>query len=296
MNGLRTNSSPDLPSTEQYDDSALEGVAANVKLLLKLIQDHKHACNKGQKDSRRMLRVAGMMTVLDNVRTRIQKCQSFGNKRSEAELKRCTSDVKLNRNVPKDRKAAELVADEKETLSKQLNSSLAAQKSLEIMCSSLGQEKEIMVKELARRNSELSDLEEHLNDLKILNNSLLEKVKEFAAQHSEKAGEGIKESQGNADLQEHNKVLSQQLLRSLDGYRYMKRKLRDAQEETLQLRETMEEMSEKAGAGLQRVRELKKQNDKESDTVAEFKEGTTELENVFRCLQVMVSKHVQKKE
>lgn len=268
------------------------GVAANVKLLLKLIQDHKHACNKGQKDSRRMLRVAGMMTVLDNVRTRIQKCQSFGNKRSEAELKRCASDVKLSRSFSKDRKTS----DELEALSKQLNASLAAQKSLEIMCSSLGQEKEIMVRELARKNSELSDLEEHINDLKTQNSSLLEKVKEFATGQSDKVGEEIKESQGNVDLQEHNKVLSQQLLRSLDGYRYMKRKLRDSQEETLQLHETMEEISEKAGAGLQRVRELKKQNDKESDTIVELKECTTELENVFQSLQVMVSKHGQKKE
>lgn len=76
----------------------------------------------------------------------------------------------------------------------------------------------------------------------------------------------------------------------------MKRKLRDSQEETLQLHETMEEISEKAGAGLQRVRELKKQNDKESDTIVELKECTTELEDVFQSLQVMVSKHGQKKE
>ncbi|KAK1378390.1 myosin heavy chain, striated muscle [Heracleum sosnowskyi] len=281
MNTLRTNSSPDLHSSYQYDDSALEGVAANVKLLLKLIQDHKHACNKGQKDSRRMLRVAGMMTVLDNVRTRIQKCQSFG-------IKRSTSDVKLNCNVPKDRKTA----DEMEALSKQLNTSLAAQKNLERMCSSLGKEKEIMVKELARKNSELSDLEEHINDLKTQNNSLLGKVKEFATGQSDKAGEGMYTSQGNVDLQDQNKVLSQQLLRSLDGYRYLKRKLRDSQVETLQLRETMREILEKARTGLQRVRELKMQNDKESNTVVEIKECTTELENVLQSLQVMVSKHV----
>ncbi|KAL8103363.1 uncharacterized protein LOC141678403 [Apium graveolens] len=292
MNPIRANSSPDLPSSVQYDDSALEGVAANVKLLLKLIQDHKHACNNGQKDSRRMLRVAGMMTVLDNVRTRIQKCQSFGNKRSEAELKRCASNLKLNRSVSKDRKTS----DEIEALSKQLNASLAAQKSLEMMCSNLGKEKEIMVRELARKNSELRDLDEHINDLKAQNNSLLEKVKEFATGHSDKVSEEIIKLQGNVDLQEHNKVLSQQLLRSLDGYRYMKRKLRDSEEETLQLHETIEEISEKAGAGLQRVRELRKQNDKESDTIVELKECTTELENVFRSLQVMVSKHGQKKE
>ncbi|GFQ08427.1 hypothetical protein PHJA_002986700 [Phtheirospermum japonicum] len=54
MSQVRGNSSPDLirPSvsstmTEQhYDDSALEGVAANIKLLLKLTQDHKNACDK----------------------------------------------------------------------------------------------------------------------------------------------------------------------------------------------------------------------------------------------------------
>lgn len=286
MNSIRSKSSSDLnpssQSTDQYDDSALEGVAANIKLLLKLIQDHKNACHKEQKDSRRMLRVAGMMTILDTVRTRIQKCQSFGNKRSETELRQCNTDPKPSDAPRDDKKSSEPIADEKEWLRKQLDASLAARKSLEIMCSSLGKEKEIMAAELARKNYELSGLEEHINDLRAQNESLLEKVKEFAADHDDRRGSGG-ESRAAA-LQERNKVLSEQLLRSLDGYRYMKRKLRDTQEVNLELSETMEEISEKIGEGLQCIRGL---NDAERD----FEEGASEVENVFECLEMMVSKY-----
>ncbi|KAL8113272.1 uncharacterized protein LOC141663625 [Apium graveolens] len=289
-----------LPSSseQQYDDSALEGVAANVKLLLKLIQEHKDACKKGQKDSRRMLRVAGMMTVLDNVRDRIKKCQSFGNRSSQAELRRCNTDVKASSPRSK-RPAAGIADDEKERLRKDLNASLAARKSLEGICSSIGKEKEIMAAELARKNYELSELEEHANDLREQNRTLLAKVRKLAAEHeSKKIGKEISKAQGNAaDLQTRNRALSEQLLRSLDGYRSMKRKLRETHEEAIVMRETMEEMSEKVGAGLQHVRALQQQIETKSDSdkLTICKEGTTEVEHVFECLEMLVSKHGQRK-
>ncbi|XP_022879356.1 uncharacterized protein LOC111396954 [Olea europaea var. sylvestris] len=297
MSRFRVNSSPELaaPSTSEqyYDDSALEGVAANVKLLLKLIQDHKDACNKEKKDGRRMLRVATMMTILDNVRTRIQKCQSFGNKTSEVEMWRCNTDLKPN-HVPRDKKQGEPIADEKERLRKELNASLAARKSLEIMCSSLGKEKEIMAAELSRKVHELNGIEELVSDLKAQNESLLEKVQERALDHEERGG-NRGETQGNLDLQERNKVLSEQLLRSLDGYRSMKRKLKEAREEYVGMRSTMDEMGAKAKTSLNRVRSFKERMASGSNPPVDVQEEIVALEHMFECFQMMVEKHEQKK-
>ncbi|KAH6825658.1 hypothetical protein C2S53_017630 [Perilla frutescens var. hirtella] len=189
MNEARANSSPELPPApitdeQQYDDSSLEGVAAPVNLLLKLIQDHKDACGKGKNDSRRMLRVATMMTILDTVRTRIQKCQSFGNKRNEGgTLRRCNTDLRLN-HPPKDKKVGvEAVTDEKEKLRRELSACTAARKRLEMMCSSLGKEKEIIAVELSRKVHELSGMEELVNDLKAQNEKLVKKVQKYAPNH-----------------------------------------------------------------------------------------------------------------
>ncbi|KAL2524415.1 myosin heavy chain-related [Abeliophyllum distichum] len=298
MSRIRVSSSPELAAssstTEQYyDDSALEGVAANVKLLLKLIQDHKDACNKEKKDGRRMLRVATMMTILDNVRTRIKKCQSFGNKSSEAELRRCNTDLKPN-HVPRDKRHSEPIADEKERLRKELNASLAARKSLEIMCSSLGKEREIMAAELSRKVHELNGMEELINDFKAQNETLLEKVQECASDHKERGGnEG--EMQENIALQERNNVLSEQLLRSLDGYRSMKRKLKEAREEFVGMRSTMDEMGAKVKTSLNRVRSFKERVASTSNPPVDVQEEIIALEHMFECFQMMVAKHEQKK-
>ncbi|KAL3833681.1 hypothetical protein ACJIZ3_008417 [Penstemon smallii] len=306
MSRIRANSSPDLvpatPTTseQQYDDSALEGVAAHVKLLLKLIQDHKDACDKEKTDRRRMLRVATMMTILDNVRGRIQKCQSFGNKTSEAELRRCNTDVKPS-HVPRERRhgSGEPMADEKEKLRKELSASLAARKSLEMMCSSLGKEKEIMAAELSRKVHELSEMEDLINDLKEQNETLLEKLQEFAPEHKEKkctSGLGGEGSQANVALQERNKALSEQLLRSLDGYRSMKRRLKEAQEENVMMRDTMDEMGTKVVTSLERVRSFKERMllSEGSDPPVDVQEEIMALENMFECFQIMVAKHDQK--
>ena len=298
MSRVRANSSPDLlPSstmTEQYDDSALEGVAANIKLLLKLIEDHKEACSKDKKDSRRMLRVAGMMTILDMVRTRIQKCQSFGNKTSEAKLTRCNTDLKAN--APRDKRPSDhTMVDERERLRKELNASLAARKSLQIMCSSLGKEKEIMAGELARKVHELSGLEEHVNDLRAQNETLLEKVQEYAAEHEKRCSVGERQSEGNAALHERNRALSEQLLRSLDGYRSMKRRLREAQEQKLVMHETMEEMGVKIGDSLERIRAFKQNITSGNEELAEIEEEVSGLENLLEGFDSKVPKKGQRK-
>ncbi|XP_059303917.1 uncharacterized protein LOC132055910 isoform X1 [Lycium ferocissimum] len=289
MSRLRVNSSPDLIANtsfeELYDDSALEGVAANIKLLLKLTQEHKNACHKEKNDGRRMLRVATMMTILDNVRTRIQKCQSFGNKSS-------SSEAESTSHVPIDKKHHEPMIDEKEKLRKQLNASLVARKSLEVMCSSLGKEKEIMAAELSKKVHELNEMEDLINDLKEQNESLVERLHERATEQKERRyNSGGGETQGNIALQERNKALSENLLRSLDGYRSIKRKWKDAQAENMAMHATMEEMTAKIGAGLARIHSFKEKIASESVPSTNIQEEIVELEHMFECFEMQVAKH-----
>ncbi|WMV41532.1 hypothetical protein MTR67_034917 [Solanum verrucosum] len=288
MSRLRINSSPDLMSNstfEQcYDDSALEGVAANIKLLLKLIQEHKNACNKEKNDGRRMLRVATMMTILDSVRTRIQKCQSFGNK--------SPSEAESTSHVPIDKKHHEVMIDEKEKLRKQLNASLVARKSLEVMCSSLGKEKEIMAAELSKKVHELNEMEDLINDLKEQNENLVERLHERATKQKERrhSSDGG-ELQGNIALQERNKALSENLLKSLNGYKSIKRKWKDAQAENMAMHATMEEMTAKIGAGLARIHSFKERMASENVPSTNIQEEIVELEHMFECFKMQVAEH-----
>ncbi|XP_073049311.1 uncharacterized protein [Primulina eburnea] len=260
-------------------------------LLLKLIQDHKNACDKDKNDSRRMLRVATMMTILDRVRSRIQKCQSIGNKRSEAELRRCDTDVRRD-SIPRDTKNGnEPVDDEKERLKRELNSCLATQKSLSVMCTGLGKEREIMATQLSLKVHELNEMEDLIIELKKQNERLLDKVRGCASEHKEKrlfngmAGRG--ESQGNVALQERNKELSEQLLKSLEGYRSIKKKLREAQEENMVMHSTIDEMGAKVITSIEKVRRFKERislssRDYVSDDVRE------EIEGIFHYFQECV--------
>ncbi|KAJ9558032.1 hypothetical protein OSB04_012646 [Centaurea solstitialis] len=262
---------------EQYDDSALEGVAANVKLLLKLVLDHRDACqNQTHKnDGRRMLRVAGMMTILDMVRTRIQKCQSF-------RMTRGVSDDVKDKGSLTETESVAVVDDKDQKLKRELSGSIAARKSLEIMCSSLGKEKEIMMGELARKAHELAEMEDHVNNLKAQNGMLLEKVKDFAEVHEPKH----KEAQGNTALQVRNKSLADQLMRSLNGYRIMKRKLAEAHEENFLMQSTMEEIGIKVGVSLEKIRKYRQNHDEHSEELADIEEGISELEHMLKCLDV----------
>lgn len=290
MSRLRVNSSPDLIANSTlehfYDDSALEGVAANIKLLLKLTQEHKNACNKEKNDGRRMLRVATMMTILDNVRTRIKKCQSFGNK--------SPSEAESTSHVPIDKKHHEPpMIDEKEKLRKQLNASLVARKSLEVMCSSLGKEKEIMASELSKKVHELNEMEDLINDIKEKNESLVERLHERASEQKERrySSGGGGETQGNIALQERNKALSENLQRSLNGYRSIKRKWKDARAENMAMHATMEEMTAKIGAGLAQIHSFKERIACESVPSTDIQEEIVELEHMFECFEMQVAKH-----
>lgn len=264
----------------------VSGVAAHIKLFLKLTQDHKDACDKEKNDKRRMLRVATMMTILDNVRDRIQKCQSFGNKKAEPELCRCNTDLSRNPIIPREKKTTTPVVDEKEKLRRQLSASLAARKSLEIMCSSLGKEKMIMAGELSKKTFELRELEDLVCDLRKQNEVLLERVQEYA--------ENREKSRGNMVLQERNKALSEQLLRSLDGYKTMKRKVKEVKEENVMLHGIMDEMGEKIGSSLERVRSFKERFNENSDNPVDVQEEIVVLENMLEGFKMLVDKHDQK--
>ncbi|KAL3624776.1 hypothetical protein CASFOL_031444 [Castilleja foliolosa] len=282
MNQVPGNSWKSTAITEQqYDDSALEGVAANIKLLLKLTQDHKDACDKEKNGSRRMLRVATMMTILDNIRDRIQKCQSFGNRvGSGAEMRRCNT-IPKPRNPPVPRVESDGLDEENERLRRELSGSLAAQKSLQAMCTSLGKEKEIMAAELSRRVHELGATEELINDLKVQNEMLLEKVKKCASEKKHDGG-GV-----NSALRERNDVLSEQLLKMLDGYRTMKRKLRKAEEENGGMRSFIDEMRAKIVGSLERIRGFK-EGEVLSPMNVDVREEIVALESMFECFETMV--------
>ncbi|KAL6544937.1 hypothetical protein OROMI_023799 [Orobanche minor] len=314
MSQLRANSSPGLvrPSTsiteQQYDDSALQGVAASIKLLLKLTQDHKDACDKEKNgSSRRMLRVATMMTILDNIRDRIQKCQSFGNKGSSRPELRRWNTIPRTYNNPTTTTTTQEKDDrpdnEKERLTRELTASFAAQRNLQGMCSSLGREKEIMAAELSRKVQELSGMEELINDLKAQNETLLVKVRKCASEHNNKekncsgSGSTIGELQLTTALQERNRALSEQLLKSLDGYRSMKRKLQAAEEEKEGMRATMDEMRAKVVGSLERIRSLKERIVLPSagdNSTVDVKEEIVSLESMFECFRMLVMKHDRK--
>ncbi|PON87774.1 myosin heavy chain-like protein [Trema orientale] len=309
MSGLRAFSSPELsPSPkihgERSEDHSFEGIATNIKLLLKLVQDHNEAGTRDGVDDRKSQRVAGMMSIIEDVKTRIQKSQSSGRK---PELRRCNTDLLRSNNssssgsAPRDntKKSNELpINDEKERLKRQLSMSLAARKSLEILCGSLGKEKEIMASELSRKVQECASLEELVSDLRAQNDMLLGKVKACAAEHKERrSSSGVGEtSQGNAALQERNRALSEQLLKSLDGYRSLKRKLKDSQEESVKMEVEMEKMGVEVQDGIERIQRLKEKigkwgGEKEVDIDQEIKA----LEGMFECFTLKISKHRQRK-
>ncbi|KAL0328991.1 UNVERIFIED_CONTAM: hypothetical protein Scaly_2331700 [Sesamum calycinum] len=110
----------------------------------------------------------------------------------------------------------------------------------------------------------------------------------------EYGGVGGGESQGNVALQERGH--SQQLLKSLDGYRSMKRKLKLAQEENVKMHATMDEMREKIMRSLERVGSFKERLSLSSGSKPQIdvQEEILALESIFECFQMMVTKYDKK--
>ncbi|XP_078428793.1 myosin heavy chain-like protein [Wolffia australiana] len=154
--------------------------------------------------------------------------------RKKAELRRCNTEL---RREGTSSGGEEKPGDENQRLTKELAAYMAAKKSLERMFSRLGVEKEIMAGELEKKEQGLREMEELLNDVKAQNESLRAKVKLCVAEHGKKAvntshkksGQGGEEEEKS--LVERNKGLSEQLLKALDGYRSLKRRVRQLQEE-----------------------------------------------------------------
>ncbi|XP_022762548.1 uncharacterized protein LOC111308486 [Durio zibethinus] len=298
--GGRAFSSPEVESPSHSrqmptdQDIPFQGIAANVKLLLKLIHEQSQASD-GDLDDRRKQRVAGMISILDDVKTRIQKHSPPVGKIIK-EFRRCNTDLRPLR-APRDKRSADVVIDEKEKLRRDLHASSVARKSLEAMCCSLGKEKKIMASELSRKVQELNGMEELINDLKAQNETLLAKVQACAQEHQSDNKSGGETHQGglNATLQERNKALTDQLLKSLDGYRSLKRKYIDAKEENIGIQTTMEEMGVEVAAGLGRIRGLKQQLATTEAQKSDIEEEISALECMFQSLNMKISKHMQKK-
>ncbi|KAH7673831.1 Myosin rod fragments domain-containing protein [Dioscorea alata] len=208
------------------------GVTTNIKLLLKLLHDHCDISKEA--DGRRPQRVAGMITILDDVKARIEKSQKT-NKR--AELRRCNTDLRRGQPQPHKEKRPPSneplsPSEENQKLKKELWASMTARKSLERMFSSLAKEKQMITAELTRKVHELKEMEELVNDLKEHNETLSEKIKALATDSKEKeSNSSVLDCCDNViELRQQNKELSEQLVKSLDRYRSMKRRVKDVQD------------------------------------------------------------------
>ncbi|KFK30948.1 hypothetical protein AALP_AA6G048400 [Arabis alpina] len=301
MSRLRAFSSPDLvPSGsgsitsptrttehQSQEDSGLEGISTNVKLLLKLVQDHNEATSK-HRDEWKAQRVTTMMTILDDLKTRIQKAQQQSSS-GKKELRRCNTDLRP-RQDPNKNSVKPPLNDPDDKLRRELSATMAARKSLQMMCSSLGKEKEIMAMELSRKAHELIEMEELVSDLKAQNEKLLKKVQNCAVEHNkEKKGDCDCQGDDDRSLQERNKELSEQLLKSIDGYRSLKRRYKDVQEENGSMKQVLKDSAEEVNVGTQRLTEL--QEKITSSDEVNLEDEISDLEKLFQGLGLKISNH-----
>lgn len=271
MNRVREQSAPSLvpgssDESEEHDYPNLEDVTATVELLMRQIQNHQNICCNDQN---------GMMTILEDLKTQIFETRVFENTKKESKTRCCQTELKLSR----DKKPNDPMYE--------IEKLRRAQKSLEAICSSLGKEKEIMASELVKKAREISGTEELLSDLKTQNETLSSKIKQLVAENKGK-------SQCHVALQERNKALSEKLLRTLEGYKSMKRKLKEADEDNRAMRGAMEEMNGEIGTSLERIRGFKQSVTIGGESTVEIEEKIAELENMFECFQTKVSKHGKK--
>ena len=305
MSRIRAFSSPDLvPSDsgsvtsptrttehQSHETSGLEGISTNVKLLLKLVQDHNEA-NSKQRDEWKAQRVNTMMAILDDLKTRILKAQQQSSSSGKKELRRCNTELKPRQDLNKSPTKPPLNdPDDVQKLRKDLSASMAARKSLQMMCSSLGKEKEIMAIELSRKAYELTEMEELISDLKTQNEKLLKKVQNCAVEHKKEDGDGGGGGDEDMPLQGRNKELSEQLLKSIDGYRSLKRRYKEVQEENESMRQVLKDSAEEVNAGAQRLMELHEKVTREDEVDLEME--ITELEKLFQEIGLKISNHSQ---
>ncbi|KAL3504105.1 hypothetical protein ACH5RR_033946 [Cinchona calisaya] len=182
-------------------------------------------------------------------------------------------------------------------LLKELVTSLAARESLETMCLRLEKERKFLAGELAKKVEELNVMEEIVNDLKAQNEKLFEKVKESYALDRRENTFGLvvgAEIQAHAILKQRNRTLSDHLLRALEGYRLLKKKLKEAVEENFEARSTMQELVVEVRASMERLRGFKEQISSGIDCSDSIEEEFAQLEHIFEYLLMQVTKHGKK--
>lgn len=125
---------------------------------------------------------------------------------------------------------AELVGAQQENqkLQKELSAKLTEIKNLHILFSTLGREKAIMAAELVLKARILSEMQEELNDLKVQNMILSNKLEAYARENKTKD----RDTQVTiASLHNRNKLLAEQVLKTSEGYRALKRKSKELQKQ-----------------------------------------------------------------
>ncbi|WOK91718.1 hypothetical protein Cni_G00409 [Canna indica] len=266
-NALRSN------GFDHPNESTLEG---NVLLLLKLTQDHANAGGGCKPQC-----INGMMTVLDDLKSRVQKLHA--QPRRMAELRRCNTELRRGA-PPGDKKLHDplAVAEDAQNLRQELFSTMHARRNLERMFSSLGKEKELIASELARRVRELAEAEELVQDLRAQNETLLERLKACAG--------GGESHPASSVLQERNKALSEQLLKLLDGCRAMKRRLKEAGEEKARVFAAAAEAADTAAAGAEVVRGLREKMDAGEGVEKVGMEEMKVLEQLLVALQAKLGR------
>lgn len=123
---------------------------------------------------------------------------------------------------------------------------------------------------------------------------MLAKVQQYASEHKERKSNGV-DLQGNAALQKRDKALSEQLLKTLDGYKSLKRKYQDAKEENMAMRATMEEMGIEVAAGVNQVKGLRQQIATKEEPV-NIEAEISSLETMFMGFNMKIGKHIKKQE
>lgn len=185
-------------------------------------------------------------------------------------------------------------SEDNKRLKKKLVASIKSCKHMEMMLKSIGREKEIMAAELGRKVNELAEMEMYLHDLKVQNDMLISKVRTCVSKHKE-IGNGTIKIQ---DLQDRNRQLSGQLLRSLEGCRLLKRKLKKA-EANAQLRQQVikmnplldmaDESENKTEAAEHRVLPIQKPIKEESGHNSERTNNSLYLHDAFEKLNFIAA-------
>lgn len=253
-----------------------------MRLLLKIIEEHKVATNNNRNDGKKMLRAATMMTILENIRLKIQSSHPFQVEGAEKDLiRRCSSNSDFQQKdvggggdnhdhhiVPID--------EERDRLRKSLDSSLAQRRSLEIFFTNLLKQRDMMSNELSKKVNLMNGMEEFVQELEAENQSLSDKVRKCVSLHSTEEYD-TKDEDYIQLLREKNRALSNDLQCTRDRLQSIKVKTKELDDENNTIYEQMNEISGEVNAALHRLNRLK-QIKVASDEIAQ-------LEQVLECFK-----------